>query len=126
MIAGSVPGKSNPASLRTRLRPPSAPTSQPARTEPSLNWTVTPSSSASNPVTSTPRRISTPSSAARAPSTDSIACCPTATTDTAGPASRKSGSAKSTPAELTMIPAKCPAGGGPLGAFPPRNAFICS
>lgn len=49
MLSGAVPGKGKPASRRTVLRPPSQPTSQPARSDPSEVCTWTPSAPASNP-----------------------------------------------------------------------------
>ncbi len=72
----SVPGKPIPAARRTTLRPPSQPTAYRARTvstPPGPRTSASmPSSSWRTPVTSWPRVISTPSSAARSASSASV------------------------------------------------------
>jgi hypothetical protein len=85
VISGGVPGNSNPASLRTTLRPPSQPTSQPAVNVCPPACTVTSASPVSKPVTETPRRTSTPSSAARSARIASTCCWDTNPTSSTGP-----------------------------------------
>ena len=76
LVEGSNPGKSMPAALRTRLRPPSQPTRYAAESggRPDSS-TSTPSSSCAKPTTSRPRMVGTPSSATQSARIGSNSLC---------------------------------------------------
>jgi hypothetical protein len=109
VIVGSVPGNSNPASLRTRLRPPSQPASQPAVImPPSSSSTVTFVPWSTNPVIVRPRTMWTPNSAAYSPRIRSISCCGTTTIALRAPSSMSGSSSVSLLGSNLNSPPKCP------------------